>query len=470
MMNARTAVSDHPGGMDDDTLAAAVATLAAHIRAATYRLLVLIAELDRRKLWADQGALSCAHWLSWACGIDAHTAREKVRVARALEDLPLLSEALSKGELGYSKVRALTRVATSDNEAYLLDIGLHGTAAHVEKFARLYRQASRANETERADARHRERGLTFWHEDDGTVVLHGRFPPEMAARILSALEAAMAAHAAEQPAAAGDQESAGGSSPDVPHGTSPAKPPVTVRRADALAWMADRVFEAGDAPALAPDRHEIVVHVDAEVLAGGGTGRCEIEGHSALAGETARRLCCDAGIVATVDGPTGEPLAVGTAYPHHSPRDAPCAAHPRPRMPLPPDAPPPTGCTDITCGTGPRAATPRSTTWFCSARSTTGWCTRGALTCTGSMTGRTASSHPTGGRSGHRRRPGPRHRRSSSATTRRSGSPSTAEPRPRAGTGLPVDYDQGIMVAMASWGPANTRAEPDAAAANGIGP
>ena len=72
MMNARTAVSDHPGGMDDDTLAAAVATLAAHIHAATWRLLVLIAELDRRKLWAAQGAMSCAHWLSWAYGIDAH--------------------------------------------------------------------------------------------------------------------------------------------------------------------------------------------------------------------------------------------------------------------------------------------------------------------------------------------------------------------------------------------------------------
>ena len=309
MMNARTAVSDHPGGMDDDTLAAAVATVAAHIHAATSRLLVLIAELDRRELWATQGAMSCAHWLSWACGIDAHTAREKVRVARALEDLPLLSEALAKGELGYSKVRALTRVATADNEAYLLDIGRHGTAAHVEKFARLYRQASQANETERADARHRERGLTFWHEDDGTVVLHGRFPPEMAARILSALEAAMSAHAAEQPAADWGQEHA--VPPDVPRGTPVPKPPVTVRRADALAWMADRLFEAGDVPALAPDRHEVVVHVDAEVLAGGGSGRCEIEGHSALAGETARRLCCDAGVVAAVDGPAGEPLAVG---------------------------------------------------------------------------------------------------------------------------------------------------------------
>ena len=158
--------------MDDDALAAAVSTLAAHIHAATYRLLTLIAELDRREVWAAQGALSCAHWLSWACGIDTHTAREKVRVARALTELPLLSEALAKGELGYSKVRALTRIATPENEDDLLNIGLHGTAQHVEKFVRLHRRAKRAEETERADAQHENRGLTFWHDDDGTVVLH----------------------------------------------------------------------------------------------------------------------------------------------------------------------------------------------------------------------------------------------------------------------------------------------------------
>ena len=127
---------DDFSSMDDDALAAAVSTLAAHIHAATYRLLTLIAELDRREVWAAQGAMSCAHWLSWACGIDTHTAREKVRVARALTELPLLSEALAKGELGYSKVRALTRIATPRNEVDLLNIGLHGTAQHVEKFVR----------------------------------------------------------------------------------------------------------------------------------------------------------------------------------------------------------------------------------------------------------------------------------------------------------------------------------------------
>ena len=124
--------------MNDDALAAAVSTLAAHIHAVTYGLLVLIAELDRREVWAAQGALSCAHRLSWACGIDTHTAREKVRVARALTELPLLSEALAKGALGYSEVRALTRIATAGKEADLLNIGLHGTGQHVEKFVRLH--------------------------------------------------------------------------------------------------------------------------------------------------------------------------------------------------------------------------------------------------------------------------------------------------------------------------------------------
>ena len=462
MVNARTAVSDRPEGMDDDTLAAAVATLAAHIHAATWRLLVLIAELDRRKLWAAQGAMSCAHWLSWACGIDAHTAREKVRVARALEDLPLLSEALSKGELGYSKVRALTRVATADNEAYLLDIGRHGTAAHVEKFARLYRQASQANETERADARHRERGLAFWHEDDGTVVLHGRFPPEMAARIVSALEAAMAAHAAEQPAAAGSGESAGGAPADVPRGTSP---PVTARRADALAWMADRVFEAGDAPALASDRHEIVVHVDAEVLAGGGTGRCEIEPHSALAGETARRLCCDAGIVAAVDGPTGEPLAVGRRT-----RTIPPAMR---RALLIRDR----GCRFPGCASTHRLHGHHVRHWA-----------RGGDTSLDNLLLLCPFHHRLvheGGFDIHRLDDGAyRFVSPHGWTVRPPQSPGPSSPEVivshnealglaidgRTATarwdGQPVDYDQAVMVAMASWGPASTRAESDSAAAN----
>ena len=75
--------------------------------------------------------------------------------------------------------------------------------------------------------------------------------------------------------------------------------------------MAERLFEPGDAPALAPDRHGMVIYVEAEVLADGRAGRCEIEHRTAITAETARRLCCDAGIVPVVDGPNGEPLSVG---------------------------------------------------------------------------------------------------------------------------------------------------------------
>ena len=489
--------------LDDDALAAAVSTLAAHIHAATWRLLVLIAELDRREVWSAQGALSCAHWLSWACGIDTHTAREKVRVARALGALPLLSEALAKGELGYSKVRALTRIATSENEADLLNIGLHGTAQHVEKFVRLYRRAKRAEETERADAQHENRGLTFWHEDDGTVVLHGRFPPETGARILGALDAAMAAHAKRSsPRRGGTSE---GSAPeDVPRGTSvtgvgrarygdgdrcarprrcgpetgrrgvPHRRPTwdvhprsfahgAPRRCAERGWPSE-LFESGDAPALSPDRHEVVVHVEADVLADGGAGRCEIEHRTAIAAETARRLCCDAGIVPVVDGPNGEPLSVGRRTRSIPPAVRRALAKPRPWVSLPrlPRHPAP--------ARPPRPALGRR-------RRDLARQPRPAL----------PDSSPAGARGRIRRR--------SASTTARSGSPTpTAWPFALRDGGRPhrpdtivlrnkslglavdcetatahwhgerIDYDHALMVSMASWDSGDTRPEAGPAA------
>jgi hypothetical protein len=82
----------------------------------------------------------CAHWLNWKCGIDLGAAREKVRTARALEKLPQVSAAMERGEVSYSKVRAITRVATPENEHYFLNIALHGTAHHVETLVRAYRR------------------------------------------------------------------------------------------------------------------------------------------------------------------------------------------------------------------------------------------------------------------------------------------------------------------------------------------
>jgi len=97
-------------------LAAEICTLTGHINTANYRWLMLIAEFDRRKGWSDGATQSCAHWLNWKCGVGMGAAREKVRVARALESLPKVAAAMESGRLSYSKAREITRVATSETE------------------------------------------------------------------------------------------------------------------------------------------------------------------------------------------------------------------------------------------------------------------------------------------------------------------------------------------------------------------
>jgi hypothetical protein len=94
--------------------------IGAHIHAATHRLLVLIAEFDRLRGWELAGYSNGARWLAARTGIDLGAAREKVRAARALLSLPRTSEAMSRGELSFSQVHALTRVASADTESDLI--------------------------------------------------------------------------------------------------------------------------------------------------------------------------------------------------------------------------------------------------------------------------------------------------------------------------------------------------------------
>src|SRR5580658_7263221 len=102
-----------------ERLEAEIAVGSAHLAAAECRWLQLVAEFDRREAWRTWGCLSAAHWLNYRCSLALGPAREKVRVARRLEELPLVVAAFSTGELSYSKVRALTRVATHTNEETL---------------------------------------------------------------------------------------------------------------------------------------------------------------------------------------------------------------------------------------------------------------------------------------------------------------------------------------------------------------
>src|SRR5438552_2326132 len=165
-----------------------IAELSAHLDAASARLLDLIREFDARGGWGN-GFSSCAAWLTWRVGLDRGAARERVRVARALGTLPLLAQALARGELSYSKARALTRVATPETEERLLAVGRAGTAEHVERIVRGWRRVDRIAEARESARRHRSRALHVYQDEDGMVVIRGRLEPEAGAVLMKALEA-----------------------------------------------------------------------------------------------------------------------------------------------------------------------------------------------------------------------------------------------------------------------------------------
>src|SRR5205809_7119731 len=168
-----------------------IAELSAHLDAATARLLDLIREFDARGGWGNgSGFRSCAHWLTWRVGMDPGAARERVRVARALGTLPRLAEALACGKLSYSKVRALTRVATPETEKRLLKVGRAGTAEHVERIVRGWRGVDRKIEVEDTARRHKHRAFQAYHDEDGMVVIRARLEPQAGAVVIQAIAAA----------------------------------------------------------------------------------------------------------------------------------------------------------------------------------------------------------------------------------------------------------------------------------------
>ena len=184
----QTVTPTPPALAELDRLGDEIAELAAHLTAASARLLDLIREFDARGGW-NNGVPSCAAWLSWRIGLDLGAAREHVRVARALGTLPRLAEALARGELSYSKVRALTRVATPETEERLLAVGRAGTTAHVERIVRGWRRVDQKAENREAVRRDASRELYVRQDDDGMVIVRGRLTPEVGALLLRALEA-----------------------------------------------------------------------------------------------------------------------------------------------------------------------------------------------------------------------------------------------------------------------------------------
>ena len=279
-----------------DRLGDEIARLSAHLQAAIARLLDLIREFDARGGW-NNGCRSCAHWLSYRTGLDLGAAREHVRVARALGGLPRLAAALAQGEVSYAKVRAVTRVATAETEATLLDVARAGTAAHVERIVRGWRRVDRIAEAREATRRHRSRSLQVYEDEDGMVVVRGRLEPEvggMLRRALEAADAALAPHARGAPADGIEAPT---------HGQ---------RQADALGLLAETALQHGLDPGSAGDRYQVVVHVDAAVLADPDQpGQSVLEDGEHVPAGTSQRLACDASRVVMRHDAEGAVLDVG---------------------------------------------------------------------------------------------------------------------------------------------------------------
>jgi hypothetical protein len=206
-------------------------------------------------------------------------------VAHALKTLPAISVAFAKGELSYSKVRALTRVADCRNEDALLDFALHTTAARVEERCRELRCGTVAS-TDDALRAHARRMLTLRRDPvRGSVTFTIELPLETAELIEKALDRATEATVSSDPEFA--EESWG------------------AQRADALVAMAtDYLSGNRKASADTSDTYQVVVHVDQHTLSGG-------KGRSGLPIESVRRIACDSERILLVEDEEGEPLSVG---------------------------------------------------------------------------------------------------------------------------------------------------------------
>jgi hypothetical protein len=269
-----------------------ISGLAADINAAMCRWLLLVAEFERRGGHERQGFHSCSSWLAWRCSLTARAAREHLRVARSLAELPRIRDVFGSGRLSYSKARALTRVAEPAMEPELLELAEEATAAQLERILRGYRRATVDDEARALERRHFR---TQW-EDDGTLTVRGNLPAEEGELLLKALELARAQLRAEDVA---DAEADGVERGSLPRRTN----------ADALMALAESAVARGAAAASGGDRHQVVLHVDVAATEAS-AGSASFESGTAVAPETARRIACDASVVTLIER-AGQPVSVG---------------------------------------------------------------------------------------------------------------------------------------------------------------
>jgi hypothetical protein len=263
-----------------------ILNLCTRINAATYELLVMIREFDERGGCLKWGLDCTSKWLAWRCDLSMATAREKVRVAQALKHLPSISAAFATGELSYSKVRSLTRVANAGNEEDLVAFALRNTASHVAEYCRELRMGMPAS-TGIAERAFAHRSLRLRRDADrGMLSVTVELPLEAGELIEKALDKARDDECLEIP--------------DLVD-TSWSK-----RQADAFVTMLKEYLQGSgtNETKKSSDNYLVNIHVDQSALAGD-------VGRSSVPIETVKRLCCDGQTVVMTETKDGEPLSIG---------------------------------------------------------------------------------------------------------------------------------------------------------------
>jgi hypothetical protein len=212
------------------------------LRISEYEFLVLLREFDIRQGWKAYHFTHCAQWLNMKCGIHPGTGREKVRVARALWDLPRMSAAFGSGELSYSKARAMTRLATPENEQALLDYALSATAEQVDTHCRTLRNVQRDASTKDTNRIHKQRYLSRTLHGDGSMTISVELTQEDGELVMKALERAVSERENESSDASRDARTSGTSAASVDSPSDSCAEPRSAtffaKQADALVDMA----------------------------------------------------------------------------------------------------------------------------------------------------------------------------------------------------------------------------------------
>ena len=287
--------------------------MAGHINAINYRFIKLLADFDFMGGWKAPGVKSYAAWLNWKCGIGLMAAREKVRVARALSELPLIDEAFRSGEISYSKVRAMTRVATPENEPLLLQIAQHGTAQHIERTVRKYRRVQKVCDP--TENWKRTPDFKQWFDEDGMTHIHLKLNAEDAALVLAAVEQQVKSESEESIA---EENVSAETFSDTPMEIDEPVTTWSEDRANAFHKLAEHYLATAtdDLQTLdGPGRCELIVHVNANDahqdhhINDGPC--CYLDQNRFISPETARRLACDAIVSTVVEDNEGNVLNIG---------------------------------------------------------------------------------------------------------------------------------------------------------------